>query len=561
MTTTIAVRKAARSLTDLSWDAETILIAQLAACISLLSFFYYLRQGDVLLYGDVFGHINIARRVFDSRTPGPLQLGTVWLPLPHLLMIPFLISQWMWKTGVGGSIPSLVAFVMAVAGIFRLLRGSLSPEAQPNVAARRAAWIAAAIFAANPNLIYMQATAMNEALYLAFFIWAVVYFSEFVRYRNNQAQASNAAALLTKSGLCIFAACMTRYDGWFVATVMACIALQMLIRSKLKSKAIRTALWKFVLLAVAAPALWLTYNAIIYGNPLEFADGPYSARGLARNDAVAGTAPYPGSHDLSIAAAFYVKAAEMNLAAGNWGRLWLAAAVAGVILFAKRRREWWPLSLLALPLPFYMLSIAYGGVAMYLPVWWPHTYYNVRYGLGLLPAIAVIVGLVAYQIGIGVEQSRTRTAALSTLVLAVALSYILVWRAQPICLQEAIVNSRTRIPLEGALGDNLKKLPADATILMYLGDHVGALQRAGISLRRTINEGNSWAWRKPANEPGLWDAALANPSGFADYVVAADGDAVAKRVNREGLKSLLVIHVPGEAPVRIYSTPRAVKTQ
>ena len=31
-----------------------------------------------------------------------------------------------------------------------------------------------------PNLIYMQATAMTESLYLALFIWAVVYFAEFI---------------------------------------------------------------------------------------------------------------------------------------------------------------------------------------------------------------------------------------------------------------------------------------------------------------------------------------------------------------------------------------------
>ena len=46
---------------------------------------------------------------------------------------------------------------------------------------RFAAWVAAIIYAANPNLIYLQATAMTEPLYLALFIWAVVYFNEFVR--------------------------------------------------------------------------------------------------------------------------------------------------------------------------------------------------------------------------------------------------------------------------------------------------------------------------------------------------------------------------------------------
>ena len=91
------------------WDREIALLAWFTTCVSMLSFLFYFRRGEILLYGDAVAHINIARRVFDSRTPGLLQLGTVWLPLPHLLMIPFLLSNWMWKTGVGGSIPSMAA--------------------------------------------------------------------------------------------------------------------------------------------------------------------------------------------------------------------------------------------------------------------------------------------------------------------------------------------------------------------------------------------------------------------------------------------------------------------
>src|SRR5260370_1988331 len=86
---------------------DAFLVAQLAAAISIASFFYYLRHGDLLLYGDAVAHINIARRVFDSRTPGVLQLGTVWLPLPHLLMLPLLLSRWLWQTAICRSIPPL----------------------------------------------------------------------------------------------------------------------------------------------------------------------------------------------------------------------------------------------------------------------------------------------------------------------------------------------------------------------------------------------------------------------------------------------------------------------
>src|ERR1700690_945101 len=107
-------------------DAELALVAQLAACVSFLTFLYYLRQGDVLLYGDAVAHMNIARRVFDSQTPGLLQLGTVWLPLPHFLMIPFIFSNALWQSGAGASIPSMIAYVFGVVGIFRLVRSSLA---------------------------------------------------------------------------------------------------------------------------------------------------------------------------------------------------------------------------------------------------------------------------------------------------------------------------------------------------------------------------------------------------------------------------------------------------
>src|SRR5215467_8877722 len=82
------------------WDRETALVAQFAACVSFISFVYYFQHGGLLLYGDAVAHINIARRVFDSRTPGLLQLSTVWLPLPPVLMIPFLVFDSAWQSRI-----------------------------------------------------------------------------------------------------------------------------------------------------------------------------------------------------------------------------------------------------------------------------------------------------------------------------------------------------------------------------------------------------------------------------------------------------------------------------
>jgi len=82
-------------------DRSAARVAGVAVLVSLFSFFTTSNRATFCSYGDAVAHINIARRVFDSQTPGLLQLGTVWLPLPHLLMIPFIFSDAMWRSGAG----------------------------------------------------------------------------------------------------------------------------------------------------------------------------------------------------------------------------------------------------------------------------------------------------------------------------------------------------------------------------------------------------------------------------------------------------------------------------
>ncbi|HYA95980.1 MAG TPA: hypothetical protein VEC95_06875, partial [Terriglobales bacterium] len=396
-------------------------VAALAAAVSLAFFLNFYSQGAILLYGDAVAHIHIARRVFDSITPGPLRLGTVWLPLPHILMMPFLVSNWMWHTGVGGSIISMIAYVAGTAGIFRLVRARASSAA---------AWLAAAIYALNPNLIYLQATALTEPLYLALFVWAVVFLDETLRpgepdvnsplAKDAKGRAPRAfggapgvlvgvpapldrARSLERAAMLLATAMLTRYDGWWLAgcTLAAAFLLLTFLAVKrpgaareffsgLAYRPLRRALRNAVLLLAAIPALWLAYNHREYGNPLEFANGPYSARAIEQR-----WLPWrhPGDHSLRVAALYFLKSVELNLGQGRWQWPLFAVAVAGLLIsFTKSWRfgVWW---LLWLPLPFYALSIAYGSVALYLPVWWPFASYNVRYGLELLPAVAVFFAL------------------------------------------------------------------------------------------------------------------------------------------------------------------------
>ncbi len=539
---------------------EILLVAQIAAAISIASFFYYLRHSDLLLYGDAVAHINIARRVFDSRTPGPLQLGTVWLPLPHLLMLPFLLSRWLWQTGIGGSIPSLFAYVLSVTGIFRLVRDAIpagrmdgeglrsSPES------RFTAWFAAGIFALNPNLIYLQTTAMTEPVYLSLFIWAVIFFGDFVRAISLK---QNADLPLLKCGLSVAAACLTRYDGWLLALVL-CVAAWMVSRRAMVGgdpaaglSSMRPKLRKLFLLAVACPVFWLVYNAAVYGNPLEFANGPYSARAIEHRSAVV---PHPGTGDLSVAFTYYFKSAQLNMGEEGWRVFWVSTLLGGTAIALLFQRKLWPLLLLWTPGPFYMCSVAYSGVPIFVPVWWPFSLYNVRYGVEMLPAFAVFTAVAAYGL---IRFGATRKIRLVIAILFVSLtagSYVQALRAGPVSFKEAVINSRARIALEERLALELQKLPLHSRFLMYMGDHVGAFQRAGIPLWQVINEGNHRPGRRSSDPDGLWEKALQHPAAYADFVIAFDGDIVGANVEKREMRALEIIRVSGQAEATIYGT-------
>src|SRR5437762_2670373 len=275
----------------------------LLTCLSVAAIYFFYHRGEILLSGDAVAHINIARRIFDSRTPGPLQLGTVWLPLQHILTVPFIIWDRLWQNGIGGSVISAVSYVLGGRGILRLA-GALGT--------RGAAWLAMAAYALNPNLLYLQSTALNEPLSIAAMIWAIVYFSDFIRTWKLPGIAS-AAALgrpLLLGTLALDADMLTRYDGWFLTAACWLIAFFYIAKVLWERPSAFQLLPKPTLLlclflTILAPALWLAYNYAVFGNPLDFLNGPYSAKAIAEHTTPQGAPPYPGYHSMSTAALYF----------------------------------------------------------------------------------------------------------------------------------------------------------------------------------------------------------------------------------------------------------------
>jgi hypothetical protein len=536
------------------WLGDSRALFFLVCVISLVAYMHFAQAGDLLLYGDAVAHMNIARRVVDSRTPGLLQLGTVWLPLPHLLMLPLIWSTPLWSTGVAGAVPSMIAFVASAMGIFRLVWRGLSLLPNSRVDARFAAWLATLVYALNPNLLYLQATAMTEVIYLACYIWATVFFAEFaIALFGGDDRISRRSLVWSGFFLCLGA--LTRYDGWFAATVYAVIALILLIAASRRSgltplhfvyeRPWRRAVVGFVFLLAITPAVWFIYNQIEFGDPLSFMRGPYSAKAIEARTTKPGSPHHPGWDSPQVGALYFVKSAEMNMAPGDRSeRIWFYAALLGAVMTLGFLSRLWPWLLLWVPLPFYAISIAWGGVPIFIPKWWPFSYYNVRYGTQLIPALIVFGALLIYLFLRKFSWNKAKYATAIIAIGFVAWSYYSAWRATPISLKEAQVNSVDRIALEFQLAQEIQSLPPDATILMYLGDHGGALQRIGFPLKRTINEGN---YR-------YWQSALMDPARMAQYVIATEGGPVAEAIQKhpQGLEEIAIIKTQRQAPIRIY---------
>ena len=126
--------------------------------MGLVALAYSYSHHLVLIYSDAGSHLNIARRVLDSRNPGIAQLGTVWLPVPHILMQPFIQIDFLWHTGLAGSIVGYFCFEVAAISLFLSVRLITRHEL--------AAWIGLAVFISNPNMLYVQTTALTEPVLL-----------------------------------------------------------------------------------------------------------------------------------------------------------------------------------------------------------------------------------------------------------------------------------------------------------------------------------------------------------------------------------------------------------
>ncbi len=364
---------------------------------SVIAIVYCYMHRYIVIYGDAESHLNIAKRVIDNLTPGFAQLGGIWLPLPHLLMIPFIWSNFLWRTGLAGAFVSGIAYVISSVYIYKTAHLLFKDKL--------AAIVGALVFMLNPNVLYLQSTPMTELVLICFFVLSIYYF---IRFMFGEKQMLS----LIISAFFGFCAVLTRYDGWFLVVLEAGIIILYYIPwahfwQKIRSMKtyIKTVPWQsiqgsvivFATLAFFGIFLWLGWGWLILGDPLYFTHSEFSA--ASQQQAWMARGQLPGYHNLWMSFLYYFVTAMSNA-----GVFMFFTAIVGVVIYmgAKENKyRLYVLLLLASPFIFNVITLFLGQSVIFIPhltpLNWDHSLFNVRYGVMTVPLVAIAFAYLFYK--------------------------------------------------------------------------------------------------------------------------------------------------------------------
>lgn len=427
----------------------TVAVALCGAAIMVVVSVVVVNSGANLWYSDALSHLTIARRIVDSKAPGFQQLGTVWLPVPHLLLLVFVQNLWLWYTGWGAAILGVLCFAATSASVYRIgarLGLGLGVRLIPVVVL----WTSA-------GYVYAHTTALTEPVLIAAMAATLAGLTHWATTKRPMSGGETAVFV----GIPAAIAVLSRYEGWVM--VLSAGLLMMIVgvrRERGRKHPARYTLMHSVLPAMSVPAVgiawWLAYNYALYGSPLEFMTGQYSA--FAQQQAISeyGSLTTKGNPGLSLYVYTWSVWEVVGAAAtvlGTLGLAWLiwrqgmstATLVVGVA-FAT--------------FVFEVLSLSLGQSVMNNDHSLPTGLFNVRYGIAPLLFFALGAGFAAE--GLRQELARvhlTLAYAAAPLAAAALVAQLAWWMVAPV----------DRNPMIGEGAYNQSKRPDAAAI--YLRDH------------------------------------------------------------------------------------------
>ena len=320
---------------------------------------------------DAQAHLVIARRIIDGPNAGLGQVGTVWLPFPHLLLSLFTLPIGWWRSGLGAALLGVLCLGVTCLATYR--------TAVRCTGSTLAGFVAVVVILSAPTMLFIHTTAMTEPVLLA----AVSATLAAVTGWETKGWSYSGGEIVAFCGAGAFLVTLSRYEGWaFVAVAGLYCGVSIGRRSGFR-RGFR-ALVFFAIAPAIAGVLWLAFNAIYFGDPLAFQRGEGSAAAQMTARRLLGA--LPDYHRFGHAVSTYGWVVQATC-----GRVLCVSVIAATALYAAgvgpRLRS---------KAPFALLSM---GVFHVLSLWAGQTYisreYAVRYGLVLLPFGALVVGWAA----------------------------------------------------------------------------------------------------------------------------------------------------------------------
>jgi hypothetical protein len=286
-----------------------ILAFSIGSGVALACYMYSVNIHSLLYYSDSVSHLVRARQLIDYSSPGLEQIGTVWLPLPHLILLPFSLVDLLFKTGLAGTFVSLPCIAIAAAIIYKIIK------VQTNVS-----WIGvlgSCLYFLNPNVLYLGITAMTEALFMLFFIVAAFYFQKIVSsemYSTGQGHSNISSINIKGDSVCfrgikkilgpkyktiisdnllkcssfIALATLCRYEAWPITVLLTLFIILRSMKANALDKGLEARVSNkkrvmydliCIVLSFSGIIMWISYNWIYFNSPLEFLLSPYYSAG------------------------------------------------------------------------------------------------------------------------------------------------------------------------------------------------------------------------------------------------------------------------------------------
>lgn len=482
-------------------DVIPVFLVIILSIISIFCFYSFYVNKLGLSYNDARSHLDIGRRVVEGLKPGLAQIGSVWLPLPHLLMVPTVWNDFMWHTGLAGALPNMVSYIATSIIIYAYL-SKLGVRLLGRL-------VGVLVFAINLNVLYLQSTAMTEPLLMATMTAGCFYL--LVWSKNGQ------MVDLIKSAAWIMLSTLTRYDGWFLAIVATGIitiktaVTEFLNRTREQSlsKRLRAGYSHaegvgilFMTLAFFGIALWFLWNLLIFKDPFYFASGPFSAK--SQQDQLYAAGNLPTKHNLMLSIKMYTYATVYN--SGTF--LTAIGLVGGILLWTDKRLSWQlklaTLSMLT-PFVFNVISLFLGQSVIFVQGLSGNTWFNIRYGILMLPSIAIGIGYLIDKL------QKISWPLIAVIVLSLAISLT---SADAVTIDDARVGSSQKNVSEvsGYLADHAKN--QKGFILISVASHDAILFSSGLPMARYIHEGTG----------AYWESAIVAPDRWARWIIMRTND-------------------------------------